>query len=238
LILEDVRLSRGGTEILRGVGARFEPGHRYVLLGRSGAGKSSLLRLLNRLDDPDSGTLFLGPHRLDQIPIRATRSGVGQVFQTPRLLPGTVAENLAYPFVVRRRPPPDPSALADALAEVGLNPLWLNRDTSVLSGGERQRLALALALAAGPEILALDEPTSALDPASARAVADLLAIRAETTGLRTIAVCHHRGHAALLGDVGLVLERGRIVDQGPIAEVLDRTDEAAFVASRDEETAS
>jgi putative ABC transport system ATP-binding protein len=224
LRLEGVRVRRGAAEVLRGLDLAFEPGRRYVIVGPSGAGKSTLLRLLNRLDDPDAGRLRIGPTPLPSLPVRAVRTGVGLVFQAPRPLPGTVRENLLYPFEVRGRRPTADGALAGALEEVGLDPLWLDRDAQGLSGGERQRLALAVALGAGPEFLALDEPTAALDPVAARRVADLLALRSRRDGLRTIAVTHHREHAAWLGETAVVLDDGRLADLGPTAEVLARAD--------------
>lgn len=229
--LSGVRVRRGGREVLRGIDLEFEPDRRYVLVGPSGSGKSTLLRLLNRLDDPDAGTIRLGDPPLASIPIRAVRRGVGLVFQGARPLPGTVLENLTFPFHVRGLPGPAPECLAGSLEEVGLDPSWLGRDATRLSGGERQRLALAVALAADPEILALDEPTAALDPSMARRVADLLARRAASEGLRTITVTHHREHAAWLGSTAAVLDRGRIGDLGPVAEVLARADAANWEAS-------
>lgn len=226
--MEDVRVLRGGSEILRGVDLAFEAGRRHVLIGASGSGKSTLLRLLNRLDDPDSGRLVIGEVGLARLPVRAIRSAVGLVFQAPRPLPGNVAENLSYPFAARGRPAPDRARLAGALEEVGLDPGWLDRDASALSGGERQRLAIASALGIGPEILALDEPTSALDPASAHRVAGCLARRSAAEGLRTIVVTHNREQAARLGDVGVRIESGRVVDLGPIADVLARADSAVW----------
>ncbi len=229
LRLERVEVRRGPTAILRGVDLTFEPGRRYVLIGASGAGKSTLLRLLNRLDDPEAGRLLVGETPLASLPPRVVRGGVGLVFQAPRPLPGTLAENLAYPHAVRGRPIPPGNILAGALEEVGLDPAWLDRDASALSGGERQRLALAVALGMAPEILGLDEPTSALDPASAERVAAALGRRAAAEGLRTIAVTHDRAQAARLGDWTVRLEAGRVVDQGPTAGVLARADASVWL---------
>jgi ABC-type multidrug transport system ATPase subunit len=94
-------------------------------------------------------------------------------------------------------------------------------------------LALAVALMTDPEILALDEPTSGLDPASARRVAELLARRAEETGLRTITVTHHREHAGWLGETAVVLQEGRVSDLGTTAEVLGRADAALWAAAEE-----
>lgn len=227
LRLEGVTVHRGPTEILRGVDLTFETHRRYVLIGASGAGKSTLLRLLNRLDDPDGGRIFVGETALASLPVRVVRRSVGLVFQAPRPLPGTLLENLAYPHAIRGRGVPDASKLVEMLEEVGLDPSWLDRDASALSGGERQRLAIAAALGLGPEILALDEPTSALDPTSAQWVADALHRRTKS-GLRTIVVTHNREQAARLGDWTVRLEGGKVVDQGPTAEVLARSDSSVW----------
>jgi putative ABC transport system ATP-binding protein len=218
--LRGVRVRRGGAEVLRGVDLAFEPDRRYVLVGPSGSGKSTLLRLLNRLEDPAEGEILVGGAPLASLPVRAVRSGIGLVFQAPKPLPGSLADNLAYAHLVRNRPAPPADALAVLLVRVGLDPAWLDRPAAGLSGGERQRLAIAMALACAPEVLALDEPTSALDPASARRVADLLADLAATTRLRTIAVCHAREHAPWLGDTTVVLEAGRVVTVGPTEDIL------------------
>ena len=222
LQLAAVHVARGGRAILRGVDLAFEPGRRYVILGASGSGKSTLIRLLNRLDDPNSGTIRLGDRPLADLPVQEVRRGIAVVPQAPRPLPGTVADNLAYPFEARRLPRPDRPALEAALAEVGLDPAGLDRAAGPLSGGERQRLALAVALGMGPEVLVLDEPTAALDPASARAIAALLARRATADGLRTIVVTHDHALAPHLGDVGIRLEGGWVGDVGPIGKVLAR----------------
>jgi len=233
LRLDRVEVTRGRNSILRGVDLSFEPGHRHVLIGASGSGKSTLLRLLNRLDDPSGGVISLGDISLKDIPARVVRRSVGLVFQTPRPLPGTVAENLLYPFSFRGKQVPAASKLAEALEEVGLDPGWLDRDAANLSGGERQRLAIATALGADPEILALDEPTSALDPASAHRVASALARRSDSSGLRTIVVTHSREMAEKFGDRGNRLEGGRVVDSGPIGEVLARADASTWLATEE-----
>lgn len=225
LILRDVHADRGGIEVLRGVDLDFPPGSRTTIIGPSGAGKSTLLRLLNRLADPSKGCIVLGDVPITAIPVTRLRRTIGVVFQAPRPLPGSVLENLGYPARVAGRVGPVDAAAA--LAEVGLDPSWAYRDAVGLSGGERQRLALAVALQAGPAILALDEPTSALDPVAARHVVDTLRARSERDGLTTIAVTHNRDHATWLGDQTVVLDAGRVVERGPTDEILAR-DAASF----------
>ena len=222
LILERVHVARGGRAILRGVDVAFEPGHRYVILGASGAGKSTLARLLNRLDDPDAGTIRLGDAPLASLPVVEVRRRIALVLQSPRPLPGSLEDNLAYPFEARRLPRPAADVLADALGAVGLDPDALGRDAAGLSGGERQRLALAAALGPGPEILVLDEPTAALDPEAARRLAGLLDGLARERGLRTIVITHDHALAPGFGDVRIRLNGGVIADVGPVRDVVAR----------------
>ena len=223
--LEQVTIQRGEVKILQDISLTLEPHHRHVLLGTSGSGKSTLVRLLNRLDDPDSGRIFLGDVPLVHLPILELRRQIGVVMQSPRPLPGTLRDNLAYPFVVGQIPIPERSCQLEALAEVGLDPGWIDRDAAQLSGGERQRLAVAVALGMKPEILILDEPTAALDPANARGIADLVDHRVRSQGLRTIVVTHDRALASRFGDWGIRLERGVVADSGPILELLARANE-------------
>jgi putative ABC transport system ATP-binding protein len=233
LILDGVHARRGDVEVLRGISLEFPPGSRTVVIGRSGSGKSTLLRLLNRLSDPSAGEIRVGSRPIASYPVTWLRRKIGLVFQAPRPLPGSVLDNLAYPRRVGTAHHPDADArwAVPTLEEVGLDPSWLDRDAAGLSGGERQRLALAVAFQTDPAILALDEPTSALDPASARRVIEALRHRSERDGLTTIAVTHSREYAAWLGDRAVVLDAGRVIDQGPTADVLDRADGAFWAGS-------
>ncbi len=222
LRLSQVKLSRGSTEILHGIDLTFEPGKRYVIVGASGSGKSTLLRLLNRLEDPTSGEVRIGDHPLTEFPIWLVRRSIGMVFQTPRPLPGSVRENLLYPWMLKKLSTPADATLVENLEHVGLKGITLDRDAASLSGGERQRLLIAVALQARPEILALDEPTASLDPEMARTVAHSLQRLSQETGIRTIAVCHQPDLAPLLGETVIVMKEGRVVDQGPIGLVLEK----------------
>lgn len=177
------------VRIVTGVHVTIPAKGRLVILGPSGAGKTSLLRLFNRLDDPVEGEVLLDGtdiRRLDPVTVRRR---VGMVFQQPFLFDMTVAENLAYP----RKLMGQELAAADAerlLAEFGLPADFLVRNAQQLSGGQQQRIAVARALTLHPDVLLLDEPSSALDEESARLLVDALVRRNDVDGMSIIMVSH------------------------------------------------
>jgi putative ABC transport system permease protein len=215
--LEDVVQERGGSRVLDGVSVALPAGTITAVVGPSGAGKTSLLRLLNRLDDPTSGGVrFLG-RPVGSYPVRELRCAVGFVFQTPVMFPGTVADNL------RRAVEVSPSGAASAaragwieqlLEAVELGGGYGARAADSLSGGEKQRVALARALATGPQVLLLDEPTSALDPEVAeRLLATVSRLNAEL-GHTVVMVTHRLAEARQHSAFAVMLEAGRVVESG------------------------
>ena len=200
--------------------ATFEvgSGETLAIVGPSGSGKSSLLRLLNRLDEPTSGTVYLDGLDYRQIPPRELRRRVGMVLQRPYLFPGTVANNLR--FGPRQRGQElSASALEELLTGVGLAGFG-SGDVANLSGGEAQRVSFARALANSPEALLLDEPTSALDEAAKKEVEILIHKIGRERGLACVLVTHDVAQASRLAERVLVLEAGRIVRSGTAKEVL------------------
>ncbi len=194
-------------------------GEVLAVVGPSGSGKSSFLRLLNRLDEPTSGTVFLGGTDYRQIMPRQLRRRVGMVTQHPFLFPGTAADNLRY------GPRQRGQTLSDAdserlLTRVGL-PGYGSRDVTNLSGGEAQRISLARSLANSPEILLMDEPTSALDESSKLGVESLIREVIGNSKLTCVIVTHDTAQAARLADRAMILDAGRIVRLGSVNEVLD-----------------
>lgn len=217
-----VRLGGGRHLALDAVDAEIEEGAMVGVVGPSGSGKSTLLELLLRFRDPDSGTVELGGVDLRRLDPTALRRAVALVPQRPQLFYGTIRDNLTL-----AAPDASDQELSRALARVALDH-WVGGlprglDTPVgelgetMSGGQRQRIALARTLLRDPKVLILDEATSELDPVSERAVLSTLA---EERGRRTLIVVAHRIHTVADADRILVLDRGRLVEQGAHAELL------------------
>ena len=178
-----------------------------ALLGPSGSGKSSLLRLLNRLADPDEGIVLFRGEEVTALDVRELRRQACLVPQLPAPLPGTVADNLRYAPALTGRA----VAVEPPLAAAGLTRLYADRDAAQLSVGEQQRVMLARALALEPDVLLLDEPTSALDDYAKGGVERTLATLAKESGLSMVLVTHDRAQAERLADRIVELDRGRIV---------------------------
>jgi putative ABC transport system ATP-binding protein len=218
--LENVTQERAGRRVLAGVTVTLPRGGFSALIGPSGAGKTSLLRLLNRLDDPDSGAVrFLG-RPIVEFPVRSLRRRVGFVFQTPAMFPGTVAANLAVARTLGGDASADvPPPIGEVLRLVELGADFEDRIAADLSGGEKQRVALARALVTRPEVLLLDEPTAALDPEVAEHLMHTLRRLREGTGLTIIMVTHRLSEARIASTYAVMLEAGRVVEAGPSARL-------------------
>ena len=200
--------------------ATFEvhKGQTIAIVGPSGSGKSSLLRLLNRLDEPTEGTVYLDGTDYRQIAPRELRRRVGMVLQRPFLFPGSVFDNLQ--FGPRQRGEELAAAAVEKLlAGVGLAG-FESRDVSNLSGGEAQRVSFARALANSPEALLLDEPTSALDEAAKRDVETLIQQIGQEQAIPCVLVTHDVAQASRLAERVLILEAGHIVRSGTVKEAL------------------
>ena len=202
--LERVTVRRGGTLLLDQVTCQIPAGACTALTGPSGAGKTTVLRLLNRLDDPDDGRVCLDGRPLPDLDVLALRRRVALVAQAPVLLTGQVLDELraGQPGLAE----PDAAGLLD---QVSLPAAMLGRGTAGLSGGEAQRLCLARALAAGPRVLLLDEPTSALDAVSAHAV-EQAATAFVAAGGSVVLVSHDPGQTRRIAGQVLALDGGHL----------------------------
>jgi putative ABC transport system ATP-binding protein len=224
-----------------------QPGHVFTVLGPSGSGKSTLLRAVDRLIEPTAGRVLVDGVPTTELPVQQLRRRVGMVFQTAALFDGTVMDNVLFgprllsgdgvtsggkPRGPRTRAAPRTSAsgtarapdrdqACDLLRRVGLPDAFCDKPVGVLSGGEAQRVSLARALANDPEVLLLDEPTASLDPSSSQLIEDLLQGLAAETDLTFVFVTHDLAQARRIGDRGLLLVDGRVVDAGPLPAFLD-----------------
>jgi molybdate transport system ATP-binding protein len=209
-----------------GPSLRFEltlrPTGTTVLFGPSGAGKTTLLRLLAGLDRPDRGRIeFAGATWFDResgVNVTPQKRRVGYVTQEPALFPHlSVADNAGFGVPVPERP----TRVPKLLILMGVGHL-AGRYPHELSGGQKQRVALARAVAARPALLLLDEPLSALDAVSREALRRDLGRFLRAVSLPVVLVTHDRTEALALGDEAALIAEGRVLQQGPIAEVFSR----------------
>jgi putative ABC transport system ATP-binding protein len=192
---DQVRACRGDSVVLEGLTLAIDEG-RTCIAGPSGRGKSTLLRLLNRLADADAGVVRYRGRDVRDYDVLPLRREVGLVPQLPALLDGTVAENVSYgPRLAGRE-----AEVADALRLAGLDESFADRPATRLSVGEQQRVMLARALALEPRVLLLDEPTSALDEDAKAAVERTLLDLRERLSLSFVFVTHERAQAERLAD--------------------------------------
>ncbi|MDM9380923.1 ATP-binding cassette domain-containing protein [Chlorogloeopsis sp. ULAP01] len=180
-----------GYPILQDISFEVFEGDRIAIVGPSGAGKTHLLRLLNRLSEPTSGKIYLDNQEYNQIPVLQLRSQVILVPQESKLLGMTVKEALAYPLVLRGLPKQTiQQRVSNWIEQLHIPNDWLGRTEVQLSAGQRQLVAIARALTIQPQILLLDEPTSALDAATTSRVMHILTQQAQSHKTTILMVNH------------------------------------------------
>ncbi|KAJ0412384.1 hypothetical protein ATCC90586_005404 [Pythium insidiosum] len=226
--------TRPEVTVLDGFNLSVEPNQTIGICGPSGGGKSTIVSLLERFYDPESGQVLLDGHDLRELKVQWLRGQIGYVGQEPTLFMGTIAENIAYGLESRSeadRPTQQDIERAARLANAHdfISNLPEGYATQVgakgeqLSGGQKQRIAIARALLRNPKLLILDEATSALDSESERivqqALDEVVAARARTT-----IVIAHRLSTIRNADKIVVVERGRVVEQGTHSELMRMPD--------------
>jgi len=208
------------------------------IIGYSGAGKSTVLRLVNALERPTSGTVEIDGRDITGLrerELRALRSDIGMIFQQFNLFDSrTVAGNVAYPLEVAGRPRAEIAARVDELlAFVGLADKAKNHPEQ-LSGGQKQRVGIARALATSPRILLADEATSALDPDTTQEVLSLLKRVNAELGITILVITHEMEVVRTIADRVVVMENGRVIEDGTVFDILSAPQHPAtkkFVAS-------
>lgn len=214
--IENLHKSFGSKEILRGINLEVEKSEVVVVIGPSGSGKSTMLRCVNYLEVPTSGTITIdGETITPKVNINTIRAEVGMVFQHFNLFPHmSVLDNMTLaPMKVRNISRAEAEKTAhELLQRVGLDAKASARP-SELSGGQQQRVAIARALAMHPKIMLFDEPTSALDPEMVNEVLEVMKGLAET-GMTMMVVTHEMGFARQVADRVLFVDQGLIIEQG------------------------
>lgn len=224
--IENLHKSFGDLKVLRGVNLTIAEGEVVVILGASGGGKSTLLRCINRLEEPTSGTIAIDGTVVTEANIDEVRREVNMVFQHFNLFPHmTVLENLTLaPIKVRGIAKKDAEETAKKFLErVGLLEK-ANQYPDQLSGGQKQRVAIARGLCMNPKVILFDEPTSALDPEMVQEVLDIIQELAGE-GMTLVLVTHEMGFAREAADRVIFMADGNILEQGTPEEVFDHPKE-------------
>ena len=230
--------SQGPVEALKGIDLTIQPGEVFGIIGKSGAGKSSLVRVINLLNRPTTGQVIVGGQDLTQLndaQLREARREIGMVFQHFNLLSSrTVFDNAALPLELAGM---DKAAIRERvnplLELVGLSAL-ADRYPAQISGGQKQRVGIARALASRPKVLLSDEATSALDPETTRSILDLLRQVNRELGLTVVLITLQMQVIKQVADRVAVIEAGRIVEQGRVLDVFTRPQQAITKSLIDE----
>lgn len=220
----DLWKSFGDLTVLRGISATFYEGETVAIIGASGGGKSTFLRCLNRLEEPERGSiLFEGTELMDpRTDIAKYRQRMGMVFQHFNVFPHlTCMQNITLAPTLEKKVPKDvaEAKAMDLLRRVGLDEKRDEYPTR-LSGGQKQRLAIVRALAMEPDVLLFDEPTSALDPEMVKEVLEVIKRLAES-GMTTLIVTHEMGFAREIAQRVLFIDEGIISEEGTPEQVFE-----------------
>jgi putative ABC transport system ATP-binding protein len=210
--------------LLADISFSLGPGEITALFGPSGGGKSTLLRLLVRFLEPSAGDIRFQGTPLAAWDPRCLRRKIGLVRQQAHMFDGTVLDNLQLPFRWQKLAPPDPDSrrLRAALEGCQVDPGLLAQPAGQLSFGQQQRVALARALLQEPDLLLLYEPTSALDRPTALQIGESLRQLKQHRQLGILLVSHDLRLLERVADRGIFLVAGRLVEQGPIGQLLQQ----------------
>ena len=220
--VKNLHKSYGSNEVLKGISLDVKPNEVVCMIGPSGSGKSTFLRCINKLEEPNSGHIYIDGYDIadPQVNINKVRENIGMVFQHFNLFPNmNVLENITLAPVQLGKMTKE-EAEKDAMHYLDLVGLAdkAGADPTKLSGGQKQRVAIARALAMKPDVMLFDEPTSALDP---EMVGDVLEVmkRLAQEGMTMIVVTHEMGFAKQVADRVVFFHNGDIREQGTPEEI-------------------
>jgi phospholipid/cholesterol/gamma-HCH transport system ATP-binding protein len=235
VVFDDVSLAFDEKEILRDVSFTLKTGHTKIFLGASGAGKSTILRLILGLLKPDSGHIFVNGDRVDNMnedDLMRVRADLGMVFQEGALFDSlTVRENVGYKLFEESAAPLDDvnRRVEEVLGFVRLSE-FIDRMPSELSGGQRRRVAIARAMTAKPRILLYDEPTTGLDPITALTIDEEIIKLRDIEGVSSILVTHQLRDAFYVAEHMAARSAGDVTfERAPVR----KADEAEFIMLKD-----
>jgi len=235
VVFDDVSLAFDEKVILRNISFTLKTGHTKIFLGASGAGKSTILRLILGLLKPDGGQIFVNGERVDNMTedqLMRVRADLGMVFQEGALFDSlSVRENVGYKLFEESNVAFDHANLRveEVLGFVGLRE-YIDRKPSELSGGQRRRVAIARAMAAKPRILLYDEPTTGLDPITSVTIDDEIIKLRDLEGVSSILVTHQLRDAFYVAEHTASRLNGNMrIDRATV----DKSDEAEFIMLKD-----
>ena len=219
--VKNLHKSYGSNEVLKGISLDVKPNEVVCMIGPSGSGKSTFLRCINKLEEPNSGHIYIDGYDIadPQVNINKVRENIGMVFQHFELFPHlTIRDNLtlAQMKVLKRSRDQANKRGMELLDRVGLIK-QADKFPPQLSGGQQQRVAIARALAMDPICMLFDEPTSALDPEMINEVLDVM-INLAKDGMTMMVVTHEMGFARKVADRVVFMDAGEIVEEAPKEE--------------------
>lgn len=228
LELREVYFTPNGNKVLDGVNLRVDAGEIFVIMGASGAGKSTILRLINGLIRPDGGEIFVAGiliNELSEKELASIRKKVGMVFQSAALFDSlTVAENVGFAWRKDKLSQAEMTErINHTLAVVGMDNIG-ERMPADLSGGMKKRVGLARAIAMNPEALLYDEPTAGLDPMTSNTILKLIQDLNARLNVTSVVVTHDVPGAFAIADRVALLDKGKIAFIGTVDEMKESTD--------------
>ncbi|AOF49545.1 ABC transporter ATP-binding protein [Tetragenococcus halophilus] len=219
---QNVSKSFGDTMVIPDMNLSIAQGELFVLVGTSGSGKTTSLKMVNRLEEPTEGNIFISGKKAKDYPLQQLRWSMGYILQQIALFPTmTVAQNIAVIPEMKKVSKKEINRLVDdLLAKVGLDPdKYRNRMPSELSGGEQQRIGILRAIASKPDIVLMDEPFGALDPLSRTTLQDLILDLHKELDNTIIFVTHDMDEAMKLGDRIGIMGDGELLQVGTPREL-------------------
>ncbi|AYW45681.1 ABC transporter ATP-binding protein [Tetragenococcus koreensis] len=221
---QHVSKSFGDTMIIPNMDLEIEEGELFVLVGTSGSGKTTSLKMVNRLEEPTDGDILINGKKAKDYPLQQLRWSMGYILQQIALFPTmTVAQNIAVIPEMKKVPKKEINRLVDELlTKVGLEPAkYRDRMPRELSGGEQQRIGILRAIASKPDIVLMDEPFGALDPLSRTTLQDLILELHKELNNTIIFVTHDMDEAVKVGDRIGIMGDGELLQVGTPEELAE-----------------